>query len=249
MVRCSSRIMINKFSILYEDAYLIAINKPHNLLSVPGLSAVVNVFSNSLPYQQDEIMDRSTIAHSKCSRSERWMKAVLTVSIDNSQDDNIREIFQSLSLKSSLPRKHQEFVRYLSRDLKLNDPCIQDKVWNLLNNSDMTLQKEFSPGSDIPSAASIVEELINGKVYPVHRLDLETSGVLLFAKTSHAAGDLSCQFRDKSIKKIYIARVVGTLDKPNLVISLPLRSDKLQKPMQVVDLINGKVTNLHSLNI
>jgi tRNA pseudouridine32 synthase/23S rRNA pseudouridine746 synthase len=43
------------------------------------------------------------------------------------------------------------------------------------------------------------------KLYPVHRLDKVTSGLLLFALDRHAAADLTAQFRNKTIQKWYCA--------------------------------------------
>ena len=51
------------------------------------------------------------------------------------------------------------------------------------------------------------------KVYPVHRLDRETSGVLLFAKTRHAQHLLMEQFKRREVKKKYIGIVDGILRK------------------------------------
>ena len=69
------------------------------------------------------------------------------------------------------------------------------------------------------------------------RLDLETSGVLLFAKTSSTASDLSRQFREKTVRKSYLARVTGCLsesDRSDLSpITFPIRSDENRKPLQV----------------
>lgn len=53
-------------------------------------------------------------------------------------------------------------------------------------------------------------------VYPearmVHRLDQETSGLLVIALTKSAAQSLNAQFRDRSVEKTYVARVHGWID-------------------------------------
>ena len=43
----------------------------------------------------------------------------------------------------------------------------------------------------------------------VHRLDLDTSGVMVFGLTPHAQRNLSKQFEERKTKKVYIARVAG----------------------------------------
>jgi 23S rRNA pseudouridine1911/1915/1917 synthase len=56
-----------------------------------------------------------------------------------------------------------------------------------------------------------------GKVFlaMIHRLDRPVAGVLLFARTSKAAGRLSRQFRERSVEKRYLAVVHGKVDPPS----------------------------------
>ncbi len=54
----------------------------------------------------------------------------------------------------------------------------------------------------------------NTKIFPVHRLDRETSGVMVFARTSKAAASLCAQITDGEFKKQYLALVHGTPDTP-----------------------------------
>lgn len=56
-----------------------------------------------------------------------------------------------------------------------------------------------------------VRDQVKQYVYPVHRLDRPTSGVLLFALNKNAARDVSLQFAEHSIKKHYLAVVRGHL--------------------------------------
>lgn len=56
----------------------------------------------------------------------------------------------------------------------------------------------------------------------VHRLDVGTSGVLLFAKTKRAAAYFSKAFQEHRVTKTYVARVGGRLDEVSGVIDLPL---------------------------
>lgn len=46
-------------------------------------------------------------------------------------------------------------------------------------------------------------------VYPVHRLDRATSGILVFAKSSEAARHLAAQFEGRSLQKVYLAVIRG----------------------------------------
>ena len=56
---------------------------------------------------------------------------------------------------------------------------------------------------------SSLEEHTGGTVFPVHRLDRETGGVMVYAKTAKAAAQLSAQIKQKQMKKVYLALVHG----------------------------------------
>lgn len=74
----------------------------------------------------------------------------------------------------------------------------------------------------------------------VHRLDMLTSGILLVAKTAEAYHSLQKQFEDRTVKKKYLAIVEGTPAQEHGIIDLPLSSDPMNRPRQVVDHENGK---------
>lgn len=81
-------------------------------------------------------------------------------------------------------------------------------------------------------------------VYPeallVHRLDRDTSGVMIFAMTPHAQRHLGLQFEKRQIKKTYVARVWGRLEPKTGTVDLPLIVDWPNRPLQMVDHENGK---------
>ncbi|MCL1079847.1 tRNA pseudouridine(65) synthase TruC [Parashewanella spongiae] len=58
-------------------------------------------------------------------------------------------------------------------------------------------------------AMQLTRDLVGCHVFPVHRLDRPTSGVLLFAKNSEVANNLCKQFEEHSIEKQYLALVRG----------------------------------------
>lgn len=72
-----------------------------------------------------------------------------------------------------------------------------------------------------PNLVGLVSEHLEGKVWVVHRLDRETSGIICLAKTEEAHKALSKQFFDRTVAKIYLAMVdgkpsptEGTIDAP-----------------------------------
>ncbi|WP_322867854.1 RluA family pseudouridine synthase [Aquicoccus sp. G2-2] len=68
----------------------------------------------------------------------------------------------------------------------------------------------------------------------VHRLDRDTSGVMVFAATAHAQRHLGLQFEKRQTRKTYIARVHGTLTQASGTVDLPLIVDWPNRPLQKV---------------
>ena len=77
---------------------------------------------------------------------------------------------------------------------------------------------------------------IGGEIRPgiVHRLDKETSGILIVAKNDKAHINLSEQIKEHKVKKTYIALVKGIVKENNATINMPIgRSEKARKKMAV----------------
>ena len=74
----------------------------------------------------------------------------------------------------------------------------------------------------------------------IHRLDRDTSGVMVFAQTQAAQRHLGLQFEKRQTKKTYVARVHGEVTEKQGVIDLPLIVDWPNRPLQHVDLETGK---------
>ena len=78
---------------------------------------------------------------------------------------------------------------------------------------------------------------IGGEIRPgiVHRLDKDTTGVLVIAKNNYAHQNIAKQIQDRTTKKIYIALVKGKINEDNGVIELPIGRDPTdRKKMAVV---------------
>ena len=87
---------------------------------------------------------------------------------------------------------------------------------------------------------------IGGKIRPgiVHRLDKDTSGIIIVAKNDKAHINLSEQIKDHKVKKTYIALVRGIVKENEATIKMPIgRSDKDRKKMAVTK--NGKEAITH----
>ncbi len=74
----------------------------------------------------------------------------------------------------------------------------------------------------------------------VHRLDMATSGLLLIAKKKEVHQHLQAQFKNRTIRKRYIARLDGIVASDKGTISLPICPDPLDRPRQIVHETLGK---------
>lgn len=74
----------------------------------------------------------------------------------------------------------------------------------------------------------------------VHRLDMATSGLLLIAKKKEIHQHLQAQFKNRTIRKRYIARLDGIVASDKGTISLPICPDPLDRPRQIVHETLGK---------
>ncbi|MEP6018585.1 MAG: pseudouridine synthase [Paracoccaceae bacterium] len=84
------------------------------------------------------------------------------------------------------------------------------------------------------------------KVFPhallVHRLDRDTSGVMIFGLSPHAQRHLGLQFEKRQMKKTYVARVWGRVGEDTGTVDLPLCVDWPNRPKQHVNYEKGKAS-------
>jgi len=84
----------------------------------------------------------------------------------------------------------------------------------------------------------------------VHRLDKDTSGVIVIAKTPDALDDLRAQFQARTVHKRYLALVEGIPDTPDGIIDAPIGRDPNQrKRMAVAHDGREAVTEFHLLEV
>jgi RluA family pseudouridine synthase len=86
-------------------------------------------------------------------------------------------------------------------------------------------------------AASLIDALSPewGRLFAVHRLDKDTSGVVLLARTEEAHRALCTQFGDREVGKVYHAVAQGRTDWKDFELSLPLRVDGDRYHRTVID--------------
>ena len=97
---------------------------------------------------------------------------------------------------------------------------------------------------------------IGGEIRPgiVHRIDKDTSGLLVIAKNDKAHINLSEQIKNRQVNKIYVALVKGIISENEATINMPIGRSKKDRKKMAVDK-NGKeavthfkvITNIHIL--
>jgi len=94
--------------------------------------------------------------------------------------------------------------------------------------SGLLVHKSMIDRHEISFAMKMLRDQIGQWVYPIHRLDKPTSGVLLFALDSHTAKLMSEQFKEHTMEKTYLAVVRGYTDEEGCVdYPLSVKFDKI----------------------
>lgn len=77
-------------------------------------------------------------------------------------------------------------------------------------------------------------------LWVVHRLDRNTSGVMVLARSAAAHKHLNTQFQERQVKKIYLALITGDPDWDSIIIEQPLSTNKGRRKRTIVDIQDGK---------
>ena len=112
-----------------------------------------------------------------------------------------------------------------------------NKPWGLL-----TLPDGYD--KTLPHLKSMLSP-VYGRLWIVHRLDKDTSGVLLLARSADAHRSLNTQFEQRQVLKTYHVLVVGNPAWEEKVCSLPLRANGDRKHRTVIDFQRGKPAETH----
>ena len=121
---------------------------------------------------------------------------------------------------------------------------------NIFNREDIAVINKDSgllsaPGKGPEKLDSASERL--KKIFPglpkspfVHRLDMDTSGLLILAMNSDAHRTLSMDFEKRNVEKEYEALLVGKMENKEGIIDAPMRLDVDNRPYQIIDFERGK---------
>ncbi|MDP2043795.1 MAG: RNA pseudouridine synthase, partial [Candidatus Omnitrophota bacterium] len=105
-----------------------------------------------------------------------------------------------------------------------NIPVVYEDDWLLVVNKPAGLLSVPTPRNESRTLTSILnqdaqERNLNYQLYPCHRLDRQTSGLLIYAKTKSIEKKMADAFRDRKMYKKYIAFAHGKLPRPQGQIS------------------------------
>ncbi len=151
--------------------------------------------------------------------------------------------------KETEKRKHKSFYGpcsekceiLLEKMLKLNIVYCDDYI--------TVINKPFGI-TTIPGKAEHLKDCITSRMNllfkdcikqsSVHRLDMDTSGLLVLCRDKISHRNLSISFQERKVKKEYLALIRGIVKDTDGVIRLPLRLDINNRPYQIVDFAEGK---------
>ena len=131
-------------------------------------------------------------------------------------------------------------------------PFCEQKVTILYADDDIVVADKPSGLLSVPGKNPLNKDCLITRMqqqYPdariVHRLDMDTSGVMVLARGKANLSALSRQFQERQTQKEYLAWVYGVLQDDKGKINLPLRCDWPNRPKQIVDHDLGKPSVTH----
>lgn len=137
---------------------------------------------------------------------------------------------------------------YMLKGIEFSSSKVHGSPEVIYEDSDLIAVSKPSGMPSVPGLdgkMSLLEHL-GPHFQSVHRLDMDTSGVMIFAKNDAAAASLRSQFQEHTIRKTYHARLCATGEGSILNIGqtgnikLPLNADYDERPRQKVDSSQGK---------
>jgi 23S rRNA pseudouridine1911/1915/1917 synthase len=118
--------------------------------------------------------------------------------------------------------------------MKHNDSIVfENEDFVVLNKPSELLSIPDREGKEI-SLKKLLQEKY-GQIFTVHRLDKDTSGIIVFAKNEAAHKHLSKQFEERETEKIYVGLVIGSLVNKKGTIDSPIMEHPTKKGLMVIN--------------
>jgi len=126
------------------------------------------------------------------------------------------------------------------------------KEWILHVDEDIIMVNKPSGMLSVPGRGPDKQECLLSHIqtlYPdaliVHRLDMDTSGLMVLARSKESHRHLSRQFQERQTQKSYLAVCSGKPTETHGKIALPMRCDWERRPLQMIDFVHGKYAETH----
>jgi 23S rRNA pseudouridine1911/1915/1917 synthase len=126
----------------------------------------------------------------------------------------------------------------------MNIPIVFEDDWLLVVNKPAGLLSVPTPKNESHTLTGILNQDLKDlgldyRLYPCHRLDRETSGLVIYAKSRMIQAKLEDAFRNRLVKKKYTAFVHGKLSPPQGQIEAPLEGKSALTKYRVLQLKNN----------
>lgn len=119
--------------------------------------------------------------------------------------------------------------------------------WILYQDPDLVIINKPSGLLSVPGKSELNKECVLSYLHQthpnalvVHRLDMDTSGIMVLANNKLSHRNLSIQFQERNTEKTYVALCQGQCPKDTGYIQLPMRCDWEQRPKQIIDFVHGR---------
>ena len=145
-----------------------------------------------------------------------------------------REIrVNGVRVSADIPLKRGDVVRYF-----LTPKQEARAAFAILYEDENVLVADKESGVNSEAVFAALAE--RGETYFIHRLDRNTAGLLIFAKTAAAEEELLAAFRERRVEKVYLARVIGTPQKPHAVCKAYLQKDAAASRVRISERAEGE---------
>jgi len=147
------------------------------------------------------------------------------------------KVGEVITVETPEPRK----VEVLPEDIPI-DIIYQDRDIVVINKPAGMMAHPLpnkTSGTLVNALLHLIPDLqgIGGKIRPgiVHRLDKDTTGVIVVAKNDLAHSSLSLQFKERKVRKVYIALAKGKIEKEEFCVDAPIARHPVMRLKMIVD--------------
>lgn len=187
------------------------------------LSKLINKYFATVPF--------TTIAKLVRTGQIRLNGKRSTLNAKLEKDDEVRiPIHESTIMKNvdNIDRKFSELEKKIAAELVESLIYKDENILVLNKPAGLAVQGGSKIKISIDSLSILLQFEANEKPRLVHRLDKETSGILLLARNKQAAQTLSLALKEQNIQKRYIAILDGIPEITEDVINIPIKKSRLQ---------------------